>query len=71
MTMTTRSHNALTRMVIDSAYMGTNGWNKHTLRALERRGYITVQWAINGCVRVTSAGEAYVRRHQGILRETK
>lgn len=69
MTLTANSHNALVHMVTDCVWMGTTGWNKRTLRALESRGYIKVQWAVNGEVRVTSTGQRYVERHQGQLRE--
>ena len=65
--LTPNSHNALSRMVTDTVWMGTAGWHKATLRALESRGYITVQRAVNGAVRVTSTGEDYVRHHNGQL----
>jgi hypothetical protein len=61
--MTRKSHDTLVRMVTEPVWMATIAFNKHTLRALESRGYITVQWAVNGSVRVTSTGERYVREN--------
>lgn len=61
--MTKTSRNTLIRMVTTSTCMATVAFNKHTLKALESRGYVEAQWAVGGSVRVTSTGEQYVRDH--------